>query len=222
MKALILVDIQNDFLPGGALAVPRGDEVIPVANSVQRLFDLVVVTQDWHPPKHGSFAACHPGRKPGELITLGGQPQVLWPTHCVQETAGAEFAPTLDRTRFTKVFPKGTDPEIDSYSGFFDNGHLKATGLGDFLRERGVTDVYLLGLATDYCVKATALDAKQLGFTTHLIVDGCRGVELKPGDVQRAIDDMRTAGVELITSEQLVQQRAPHAPAHVDPERRRL
>lgn len=204
MKALILVDIQNDFLPGGALAVPRGDEVIPVANKVQRAFDLVVATQDWHPATHGSFAACHPGRIPGELITLGGQPQVLWPTHCVQRTHGAAFAATLDVTRVEKIFPKGTDPKIDSYSGFFDNGHRKATGLGDFLRDRGVTAVYVLGLATDYCVKATALDAKQLGFATYLVTDGCRGVELNTGDVERALVDMQGAGVELVTSDCLL------------------
>jgi nicotinamidase/pyrazinamidase len=204
MKALLLVDLQNDFLPGGALPVPRGDEVVPVANRVQRAFDLIVATQDWHPADHGSFAARHPGRKPGELAQLGGLPQVLWPTHCVQDSFGAAFAPALDTTRLTRVFTKGTDPAIDSYSGFFDNGHRKATGLGDFLRDRGVTDVYVLGLATDYCVKATALDAVRLGFTTHLILDGCRGVELNAGDVTRAIEEMTVAGVRLTTSEALL------------------
>lgn len=203
MKALLLIDLQNDFLPGGTLAVPRGDEVIPVANRVQTQFPLVIATQDWHPANHGSFAACHPGRAPGELITLGGQPQVLWATHCVQQTRGAEFAPTLDSARIAKVFPKGTDPEIDSYSGFFDNGHRKATGLGDYLSAQGVTEVYLLGLATDYCVKATALDARQLSFKTHVIVDGCRGVDLAAGDVPRAMEEMRRAGVQLITSDLL-------------------
>lgn len=203
MKALILVDIQNDFLPRGALAVKKGREVVPVANRVQDFFDLVVATQDWHPANHGSFAANHPGHKPGEMITLAGTPQVLWPKHCVQDTYGAAFVPELDTSLVARVFPKGTDPEIDSYSGFFDNGHRKATGLGDFLKEHGVTDVYLLGLATDYCVKATALDARELGFNTHLIIDGCRGVELKPGDVDNAVDEMRRAGVHIITSDQL-------------------
>ena len=212
MKALILVDIQNDFLPGGALAVPHGDEVIPVANRVQRAFDLVVATQDWHPAKHGSFAASHPGRKPGEVATLGGLPQVMWPVHCVQDSNGAAFAAALDTRRVARVFPKGTDVEIDSYSGFFDNGHKKATGLGDFLRARGVTEVYVLGLATDYCVKATALDARQLGFTTHLILDGCRGVELHAGDVERALAEMRAAGVNVITSDTLPPNPTP-APA---------
>lgn len=203
MHALILVDIQNDFLPGGALAVPQGDAVVPVANRVQPLFDLVVATQDWHPANHGSFVVHHPGRKAGELGELAGLPQVLWPTHCVQHTRGADFAPKLERSRIAKVFPKGTDPEIDSYSGFFDNGHRKATGLGDYLRAKGVTDVYLLGLATDYCVKATALDARQLGFATHLIQDGCRAVNLQPVDAERAIAEMKAAGVEITDSIQL-------------------
>ncbi len=204
MKTLILVDLQNDFLPGGALAVPQGDEVIRVANSVQLAFDLIVATQDWHPADHGSFATRHPGRKPGELVELGGLPQVLWPTHCVQDSVGAAFAPALELTRLTKVFTKGTDPTIDSYSGFFDNGHRKATGLGDFLRDRGVTDVYLLGLATDYCVKATALDARRLGFTVHLILDGCRAVDLCVGDGERAVEEMRIAGVHLTTSDDVL------------------
>jgi nicotinamidase/pyrazinamidase len=200
MNALILVDLQNDFLPGGALAVPRGDEVIPVANRVQRAFDLIVATQDWHPANHGSFASNHVGGKPGQLGELAGQPQVLWPDHCVQNSRGAAIAPGLDVTRFTRVFAKGTDPAIDSYSGFFDNGQRQATGLGSFLRQQGVTGVYVMGLATDYCVKATALDARGLGFNTALIVDGCRGVNLQPDDVDRALAAMKAAGVKLIQS----------------------
>lgn len=200
MKALILIDIQNDFLPGGALAVPQGDEVVPVANRVIPRFPLVVATQDWHPANHGSFASQYAGRKPGEMGELAGLPQVLWPDHCVQNTGGAAFAPGLATRPVARVFPKGTDPNIDSYSGFFDNGHRKATGLGDYLRHQGVKDVYLLGLATDYCVKATALDARQLDFNTHLIVDGCRGVNLQPGDDARAIEEMKAAGVHLIQS----------------------
>lgn len=198
MNALILVDLQNDFLPGGALPVPDGDAVIPIANRVQGAFDLIVATQDWHPANHGSFAANQPGRNPGDLGELGGLPQVLWPVHCVQNTGGAAFAPGLETRRVTWIFPKGTDPTIDSYSGFFDNGQRRATGLGDYLQGRGVTDVFLLGLATDYCVKATALDARKLGFTTHLIVEGCRGVNLRPGDADRAVDAMRVAGVQTV------------------------
>ena len=200
MRALILVDLQNDFVPGGALEVAQGDEVIPVANSVVEEFDLVVATQDWHPENHGSFAANHPGRNPGELIDLDGLAQILWPVHCVEGTPGAEFVDTLDTARIDSVFQKGSDPTVDSYSGFFDNDHRRATGLNEFLHERGVTEVYVLGLATDYCVKFTALDARELGYETFLIEDGCRGVDLKPGDVDRAVEAMREAGVKMVQS----------------------
>ena len=205
MKALILVDLQNDFAPGGALPVPEGDAVVPVANRLLRegAFDLVVATQDWHPPDHGSFAENHPGRKPGDVIDLHGLKQILWPVHCVQGSPGAAFLPGLDTSGVEKVFKKGTDPRIDSYSGFFDNGHRKATGLGEYLKSRGVRDVYVLGLATDYCVKFTALDALQLGFRTHLIEDATRGVNLKPGDVQRAVREMRAAGIAVMRSGEL-------------------
>ena len=200
-RALVLVDLQNDFIPGGSLAVREGDAVIPVANAVQkRKFDLIVATQDWHPKDHGSFASNHRGRHPGDMIELGGLPQVLWPDHCVQGSRGAQFHAVLDRARVTKVFRKGTDREIDSYSTFFDNAHRKSTGLGEYLKEQKITDVYLLGLATDYCVKYSALDAVKLGFKTHVVVDGCRGVELSPGDTRSAIDEMRRASVEIVTS----------------------
>lgn len=204
MRALILVDIQNDFLPGGALAVPDGDAVVPVANALMPGFSLVVATQDWHPAAHGSFAANHPGRRPGEVIALGGLSQVLWPVHCVQGTRGAELADGLDRARIGRVFVKGTDPEIDSYSGFFDNERRKSTGLGEFLRAAGVDEVVVLGLATDYCVKFTALDALSLGLRTVLVVDGCRGVELQAGDSARAIEAVRAAGGVVVTSAELV------------------
>ncbi len=200
MRALILVDLQNDFVPGGALAVPRGDEVVPLAGQLAARFDLVVATQDWHPPDHGSFAIQHEGREPGDTIVLAGLPQILWPVHCVQGTRGAEFVETLDMSRVRKVFRKGTQRDIDSYSGFFDNGHRRATGLGDYLKERSVSAVYVLGLATDYCVKFTALDARSLGFETCLIEDACRGVELAPGDVDRAVEEMRAAGVRVLRS----------------------
>lgn len=200
MKCLVIVDIQNDFCPGGALAVPEGDRVVPLINRLAPRFDLVVATQDWHPAEHGSFAANHPGRKPGDVIDLDGLEQILWPAHCVQGTWGADFHPGLGRGRVARVFQKGTDPRIDSYSGFYDNGHRKATGLGDWLRGRGVTEVYVCGLATDYCVKATALDAAEMGFKTHLIEDACRGVELRPGDVGSAIAQMQAAGVIVVRS----------------------
>ncbi|TMA89943.1 MAG: bifunctional nicotinamidase/pyrazinamidase [Deltaproteobacteria bacterium] len=200
MRTLILVDIQNDFLPGGALAVPRGDEVIPIANELQPRFDLVVATQDWHPAGHGSFASSHPGRRPGDLAALGGLPQVLWPDHCVQGSRGAEFAARLQMNRVEAIFRKGTDPAIDSYSAFFDNAHRKSTGLGDYLKGRGATEVYVLGLAADYCVKFSALDGRRLGFRMLVVEDGTRGVELQPGDVARAIEQMRAAGVEMVRS----------------------
>lgn len=202
-RALILVDLQNDFVPGGTLAVPDGDAVIPVANRVQRAFDLVVATKDWHPRDHGSFAANHRGKLPGEVVNLNGLRQVLWPVHCVQNTRGAEFVPGLDVSRIKKVFHKATDPWIDSYSAFFDNGHRRETGLARYLKSRGVRDIYLLGLATDYCVRSSALDGVQLGFAVHVIEDGCRGIDLKNGDVAAAIEQMRRAGVEITRSTRL-------------------
>lgn len=203
MDALILVDLQNDFCAGGALAVPDGDAVIAVANRVLPRFSLVVATQDNHPPTHLSFAANHAGKSVYELIDLDGLPQVLWPVHCVAGTPGAAFHAQLDSARITRVFPKGTDARIDSYSGFFDNGQRKATGLGDYLKAQGVTRVFVLGLATDYCVKWTALDAARLGFEVHLIEDGCRGVGLKPNDIPDALAELRAAGVRIETSAQL-------------------
>ena len=197
MKALILVDIQNDFLPGGALAVPQGDEVVAVANELMPQYELVVATQDWHPAEHRSFATMHPGEQVGDVIELNGLPQVLWTVHCVQQTRGAEFAPGLNLAGIQHVVQKGTDPAVDSYSGFFDNARLHATGLEAILRHEGVTEVHVLGLATDYCVRATALDAVELGFRVTLISRGCRGVELKQGDCERAIAEMQRAGVQI-------------------------
>lgn len=198
MNALILVDIQNDFLPGGALAVPNGDEVITVANEQQCHFDLVVATQDWHPADHQSFAANHFGKRVGDIVEVRGLPQILWPIHCVQATPGAAFPAGLSTERWAGVFQKGVDREIDSYSGFFDNGRVKETGLGSYLRQRRVDSVYVMGLATDYCVKFTALDAVSLGFRTHITLEGCRGVNLKPNDSQRAVDEMKGAGVSIV------------------------
>ncbi|MDB5096829.1 MAG: isochorismatase hydrolase [Cyanobacteria bacterium RYN_339] len=192
--ALILVDIQNDFCPGGALAVREGAAVVGVANRLMPTYDLVVATQDWHPAAHESFASQH-GKAPGELITLHGLPQVLWPDHCVQGSAGAAFHPDLEVKQIHKVFQKGLDSRVDSYSGFFDNGHQHPSGLGDYLLAQGVTDVDVVGLATDYCVKFTALDAARLGFKTRVLAEGCRGVELAPGDVEKAYEELRAAGV---------------------------
>ena len=195
MKALILVDIQNDFCPGGALAVSDGDATIAVANGLIEQFKLVVATQDWHPRDHKSFASQNDGVSIGDSFELNGIPQVAWPDHCIEGTSGADFHSSLNSNGIERVFQKGTNPEIDSYSGFFDNDHRNATGLGDFLQSRNVEEVYVLGLATDYCVMFTALDAVKLGFKTHLVVDGCRGVELNEGDVANAIETMKGAGV---------------------------
>lgn len=203
MKALILIDLQNDFCPGGALAVQEGDQTIPIANQLMEQFELVVATQDWHPISHESFAAHHVGKKPGDIIDLHGLPQVLWPIHCVQGSFGAELVRELNRSGIKQIFPKGTDPQIDSYSGFFDNGHRKATGLGDYLKNQGVKSVYILGLATDFCVKFSALDALELGFETHLITDACRGVNLQPNDSERAFNELAEKGVKLLTSKDL-------------------
>lgn len=202
MNALILVDIQNDFLPGGPLPATDGDAVIAPANALMEGggFDLVVATQDWHPPDHGSFAVNHPGKKVGEQIDLNGLPQTLWPVHCVQNTRGAELAKALRRERLDKIVRKGTDPQIDSYSGFFDNGRRKSTELDDYLRSNGVTDVFVCGLTTDYCVKFTVLDALTLGFTATLIEDAIRGVDLRPTDSADAIEQMRRAGAQVATS----------------------
>lgn len=203
MRCLLLIDIQNDFVPGGALAVAEGDRIVPVVNQLQAKFELIVATQDWHPANHGSFAANHAGKRVGELIELEGLSQILWPVHCVQHTSGAEFVEELDMSRVEKVFHKGTDPLIDSYSGFFDNGHRKATGLGDYLKAKGVTKVFLVGLATDYCVKFSALDAVALGFETYVVVDACRGVNLQPQDVEQALVEMQQKGVKLLNSSEV-------------------
>ena len=195
-----MIDLQNDFMPGGSLPVPDGDAVVPVVNRVMRNFDLVVASQDWHPAGHGSFASQHPGKKPGEVVDLNGLDQILWPDHCVEDTEGAAFHDDVATDHIAKIFHKGTDLGLDSYSTFFDNAHRKSTGMGDYLREQGVTDVYLLGLATDYCVKFSALDAVECGFKVHVIDDGCRGIDLHAGDVSKALDEMRAAGAEIVTS----------------------
>lgn len=203
MRALILVDIQNDFLAGGALAVPEGNRVIAVANRLCPRFDFVVATQDWHPVDHESFATCHPGKQVGELIDLHGLTQVLWPVHCVERSRGAAFPLSLDLQHVDAIVQKGTDRQIDSYSGFWDNGRRKETGLRKLLQEKSVDEVYVMGLATDYCVRFTALDSVNIGWKTYLISDGCRGVNLKPNDSVDAIAEMKSQGVEVISSSEL-------------------
>ncbi|MGI8637658.1 MAG: bifunctional nicotinamidase/pyrazinamidase [Segetibacter sp.] len=176
MKALLLIDIQNDFIPGGSLAVPGGDEIIAMVNELQPRFELVVATQDWHPPHHKSFSANHPGKNVFDQIDLNGFTQVLWPVHCVQGTKGAEFSKMLNINKVEAIFRKGTDIEIDSYSGFYDNGHCKSTALADYLRGKQATELYIAGLAADYCVYYTAKDAIQEGFTAYVIEDAVRAI----------------------------------------------
>lgn len=193
-SALLMIDLQNDFCENGALAVPCADEVIPLANELQKKFDCVIATQDWHPHDHKSFAANHADKKIGEVITLGTNRQVLWPVHCVQNTRGAEFNPQLNLSRVNKIIYKGTDKEIDSYSAFFDNAHDRATGLEDYLNEKKIKTIYVMGLATDYCVLYSCLDALKLGFEVFIIEDACRGIDLNKGDIARALGEIEAMG----------------------------
>ena len=202
MRALLLIDIQNDFLPGGRLAVPAGDEIIPLVNALQPRFDLVVATQDWHPAGHQSFASSHAGRAQFEQIDLHGLPQVLWPDHCTQASDGAALAPALQTERIEALFRKGMNPEIDSYSAFFDNGHRKSTGLADYLRGRGVTEVVVAGLAADYCVYYSALDALAAGFATTVITDATRAISAEGWAAAQA--DLTARGGQLVASSTLL------------------
>lgn len=208
MRAMIIIDLQNDFVPGGALPVPYGDDVIPLANDLIPKFDLVVAAQDWHPRNHTSFAANHPGRKAGDVIEVEGLRQTLWPIHAVQNTRGAELVPELNRRHIQRVFYKATDPLLDSYSCFFDNGHRRATGMAEFLKGQSVHEVWLLGLATDYGVRFSALDGLNLGLRMHVIEDACRGINLQPGDSHRAIEEMRGAGVIITNSQSILREMA--------------
>ncbi len=198
MKALLLIDIQYDFLPGGALAVKEGDQIIPIVNRLQPHFDLVVATQDWHPPQHKSFASSHAGKQVFETIELAGLQQVLWPDHCVQETEGAALSKALDTHRVEAIFRKGTDVEIDSYSAFYDNGYLKSTGLAHYLRGKGIEQVYVAGLAGDFCVYFSAKDALKEGFETYIIEDATRAINTE--GFEKAMQDILQKGGKVITS----------------------
>ena len=200
---LIIVDVQNDFVPGGALAVAEGDQVVSVINELQKKFAQIVATQDFHPVDHGSFAANHPGTNPGEFVQLAGLRQILWPVHCVQGTFGSDFHPRLNRNQWAAIFQKGKNPEVDSYSGFFDNARRGDTGLRDYLRSLHINRVFVCGLALDYCVKFTALDAKSLGFETFVILDAARAVNLDPEDGLKAIAELQQKGIKVISSEEL-------------------
>lgn len=177
MKALIIVDVQNDFLEGGALAVPQGSEIIEIINKIQSKYEVIVATQDWHPAHHKSFASMHPEHNVFDTIELKGHPQVLWPNHCVQGTMGAEFSTFLNMNAVQAIFRKGMDEQVDSYSGFFDNHKLRNTGLHGFLQDRGVTEVYICGLAADYCVFFTAMDALELGYKTTIISKATKAID---------------------------------------------
>ncbi len=177
-SALLLIDLQNDFCPGGSLAVPEGNVVIPIANALMPYFKTIIATQDWHPKNHASFIS-------------------LWPPHCVQHSTGAELHPDLELTKITKIIQKGTDQNIDSYSAFYDNEHLKSTGLTDWLREKNISVLYVMGLATDYCVKFSCLDAIADGFSVYLIQEGCRGINLRKHDIENALSEMQDRGVVL-------------------------
>ena len=201
MNVLILVDIQNDFIPGGSLPVPLGNEVIKLVNELQDSFELVVATQDWHPNNHKSFATQHPGKKQFETISLHGLDQVLWPDHCVQGTKGAEFHGDLNMNKVEAVFRKGMNPDIDSYSGFYDNGYKKSTGLAGYLRDRGTKKVYVCGLAADYCVAFTAKDALKENFETYVIEDATRAIDAI--GYSRIKDKIITSGGQYIQSHML-------------------
>ena len=196
MNSLVIVDIQNDFLSGGSLAVEGGDTIIDDINKLQPLFPIVVATQDWHPADHKSFVSNHKGKKLFEIIELNGLEQILWPVHCVQNTDGAKLSNKLNIDKIIKIIQKGTNADIDSYSGFFDNGHTQSTGLSEYLKEKNVDEVFVCGLATDYCVKFTALDSVKSGFKTYFIEDISKGVN--PISVASSIEEMKSVGVSII------------------------
>ena len=199
-EALIVVDIQNDFLPGGALAVQDGDAIIPIVNQLLKSFKHVFATQDWHPANHKSFASNHSGKKVGEFVDLQGVQQILWPDHCIQGTKGAEISQQLNRQNIQKVFVKGTNPLVDSYSGFFDNNKLESTGLLDHLQKLKIDTIYIVGLAADYCVKFTVIDALEAGLQTYLFTDATKGVNLSPNDTELAFEEMKSKGAILLKS----------------------
>lgn len=203
MKALLIVDVQNDFLPGGNLEVPDGDEVIPGINRLEQKFQYMVATQDWHSADHQSFASRHSGKDEMETGKVGGERQVLWPDHCVQGTEGAQFPLHLAGRKVGAIVRKGTLSHVDSYSGFYDMNQENSTGLAGLLREKGVDEIFICGLATDVCVKFTALDGVEEGFKVRVVTDAVRGVNLEEGDVEKAMEEMAGAGVEFVDSLQI-------------------
>jgi nicotinamidase/pyrazinamidase len=202
MKALLLVDVQNDFMTGGSLEVPHGAMIVPLINRIQKYFDLVVATQDWHPQNHKSFASNHLNKKPFDEINLNGIKQILWPDHCVQGSKGAELHPDLEINKIAAIFRKGMDPKIDSYSGFYDNGHQISTGLSGYLKEKGITELYFCGLAADICVYYTIIDSLIEGFSGTFIEDASRPLSI---DVfNRIKNELKNKGVRIISSHEIL------------------
>lgn len=198
MKTLLIIDVQNDFMPGGSLPVPHGDKIVPIINSIQHQFDLVVATQDWHPQNHVSFASNHEGKSTFDEIEIQGTPQTLWPDHCVQGTEGAEFHSDLVTNKWEAIFRKGTDKEIDSYSAFYDNGHIKSTGLTGYLKDKGVSQLFLCGLAADICVYFSIYDAFKEGFACFFIEDASQ--PLDPKELEELKKKMNYLGIQIISS----------------------
>jgi nicotinamidase/pyrazinamidase len=201
--ALLVIDVQNDFIPGGQLAVPEGDLVVPLINRLAGQFKQVVIAQDWHPAGHASFASSHPGRQPYDVIQLPYGEQTLWPDHCIQGSRGAEFHSGLDLPHAQLIIRKGCNPDIDSYSAFLEADRATTTGLSGYLKERGIDTVYMVGLALDFCVMFSALDARAAGFNTFVVLDACRAIDMN-GSLATAIERMQVAGVGLIQSTELL------------------
>ena len=203
MKALLIVDVQNDFCPGGALEVPNGDDIVPTINNLSQQFDVVVQTQDWHPAGHSSFASSHEGKNPFETIEMPYGEQVLWPDHCVQGSEGAEFHPDLETNRSQLIIRKGFRKEIDSYSAFYENDDQTTTGLTGYLRARDIDTLYAVGLATDFCVKWSVIDGLKEGFEVHVVEDAVKGIDIE-GSVDQAWNEMLDAGAEKVSSTNLL------------------
>lgn len=201
MKTLIIVDVQNDFTPGGSLEVPEGDKIVPIINEIQEDFDLIIATQDWHPEDHSSFASNHKNKEPFDKIEWKGQDQILWPDHCVQGSKGAEFHPDLEMNKVEAIFRKGMDTDIDSYSGFYDNGHEKNTGLTGYLKERKAKDLYFVGLAADICVQFSIKDAIKEGYRATLIEDATRAID--DDDWKKIKSELKDQGCNMINSASL-------------------
>ena len=204
MKALIIVDMQKDFMPGGPMGIQDADLLVPLHNRLIEKFELVLATNDWHPPNHISFAVNHPGKKEGETLQTPWGEQILWKSHCVQKTEGAEFASGLNTEAFAKVFYKGSDPKVDSYSTFFDNAQQRSTGLEKYLKEHGIQEVVFAGVSTDYCILYSVCDAIDLGFAATVIRDACKGIELHSGDIENAWEVMDDAGALFLNSEEVL------------------